>query len=90
MTVLARGGTYFLDEPVVLNPEDSGTKAQPVTYAAYPGERAIVSGGRRIAGWSKEDNRQWTAPGFVPIDVSTVGPRPGRTGRDAGGREEIV
>jgi parallel beta-helix repeat protein len=62
MTVLVRGGTYFLEEPFDLTPEDSGTKDQPVTYAAYPGERAVLSGGRRITGWTKKDNRMWTAP----------------------------
>ena len=56
MTVLVRRGTYFMDEPVVLTPEDSG-----VTYAAYPGERAVLSGGKRITGWTK-NNREWSAP----------------------------
>jgi hypothetical protein len=64
VTVLVRGGTYFLEEPFVLAPEDSGTKGQPVTYAAYPRERAVLSGGRRISGWTKKDNRLWTAPAW--------------------------
>jgi hypothetical protein len=49
MTVVVRAGTYFLDEPLVLTPEDSG-----VTYTASPGARAIISGGKRITGWKLE------------------------------------
>ena len=61
MTVLVRGGMYLLDEAFTLEPQDSGTKDKPVTYAAYTGERAVISGGRRITGWKKEGHR-WTAP----------------------------
>jgi parallel beta-helix repeat protein len=54
MTVKVRGGTYFLEETFVLTPEDSGTKALPVTYEAYPGERVVISGGRRIVGGARQ------------------------------------
>ena len=57
VTVLIRGGTYFLSEPFVLTAEDSD-----VTYAAYPKERPILSGGRRIEGWTKGKAQLWTAP----------------------------
>jgi len=62
--VLLRGGTYFLDEPLVLGPEDSGTQLAPVTYAAYPGEEPIISGGRPITGWravERGGRRMWAA-----------------------------
>lgn len=49
--VLVRGGKYFLDEPLVFGPEDSGTQQFPVTYAAYPGETPILSGGHKVTGW---------------------------------------
>ena len=48
--VVLRGGTYYLTEPLVLGPEDSGTEACPVTYRAYPGGKVVISGGRRTAG----------------------------------------
>jgi len=52
VTVMIRGGKYFLDEPVIFNKADSGTKDCPITYMAYPGEKPIISGGRRIeADW---------------------------------------
>ena len=45
-TIFIRGGTYFLTEPLSLTPQDSG-----LTLAAFPKERPILSGGRRITGW---------------------------------------
>lgn len=55
ITVLLRGGVYPVAEPVVFTPEDSGSADAPVTYAAYPGERPVISGGRVIEGWRVED-----------------------------------
>jgi hypothetical protein len=55
--VVLRGGTYRLGETFVLSAEDSG-----VTYEAAPGERPIVSGGRRLEGWKKASGPVWTAP----------------------------
>jgi len=62
--VVLRGGTYFLRAPLVFGPADSGepeadkhsTGISPrhlVTYAAFPGERPVLSGGRRITGWKQ-------------------------------------
>jgi len=48
--VLLRGGAYYLSEPLTLEPQDSGTFACPITYASYPGERAVLSGGKPIEG----------------------------------------
>ena len=45
ITVLVRGGKYYLAQPLVLRAEDSGTYECPITYAAYPGEQPIISGG---------------------------------------------
>src|SRR5712692_10534530 len=41
VTVSIRGGTYFLREPIILTPEDSGTAGCPVTYAAYHKEPVV-------------------------------------------------
>lgn len=51
VTVYLRNGTYFLKSPLLLGPEDSGTKDAPITYTAFPGEKAIISGGRVIEGF---------------------------------------
>jgi parallel beta-helix repeat protein len=62
-TILIRKGTYELGEPLVLAPEDSGADAQnPLVIAAYPDERPVLSGGRRITGWRTHGGRPntWT------------------------------
>ena len=50
VTVMVRGGTYFLDETIVFRQEDNGTKDCPIVYMAYPGEKPVISGGRKIVG----------------------------------------
>ncbi|WP_231463775.1 L-rhamnose mutarotase [Pedobacter sp. Leaf132] len=44
-------GFYQLNEPIVLRPEDSGTKASPTEIIAT--EKVILSGGVKIKGWKK-------------------------------------
>ena len=60
VTVTIRGGLYALSEPVIFTPEDSGTLTCPITYAAYPGETPVFSGGRRITGWKRGRGKLWT------------------------------
>ncbi len=50
VTVMVRGGTYYLDAAIVFDQNDSGTKDCPITYTAYPGEKPVISGGREITG----------------------------------------
>lgn len=57
--VYIRGGTYILDEPLVFGPKDSGSEQISVTYAAYPGEEPVLSGGVGIEGWEKVKNNLW-------------------------------
>ena len=69
--VHVRGGVYPLAEPLVLGPEDSGTKGCPVTYAAYREEVPLLDGGRCITGWRPAEGAElsvavrgkvWVAP----------------------------
>jgi parallel beta helix pectate lyase-like protein len=48
LTVWMRAGTYYLDRPLLLASEDSGSMDAPITYASFPGEVATLSGGRRL------------------------------------------
>ncbi len=66
VTVLLRGGTYRLDETVVFGLEHSGTDEHAINYAAYPGERPVLSSGVPIRGWRKAGK---TLPG-LPAEVS--------------------
>lgn len=61
VTVAIRGGLYLLPETVTLTPEDSGTAACPVTYAAYRGERPVLSGGRSVTNWKPDRDGLWKA-----------------------------
>jgi len=46
--VVLRGGTYALDRPLILTPDDSG-----LALAAYPRETPVVTGEARLAGWRR-------------------------------------
>ena len=60
-TVVLRGGTYRLTEPLVFTPEDSGTEDAPAVYRSQEGETAVISGGAQVSGWRKHDDRLWVA-----------------------------
>lgn len=58
--VEVRGGTYRVTEALTFGPEDSGTEKHSITYAAAPGVKVVLSGGRKITGWKKGTNAIWT------------------------------
>ena len=75
--VLIRGGVYSLDRPLNFDAADGGERVETdlptgafeyhelkdcyVTYAAYPGEVPVISGGEKIAGWEKKRGGIWSA-----------------------------
>ena len=50
ISIFLHAGTFTLKEPLKLSPADSRT-----TLAAFGNDRPIISGGRRITGWSRRD-----------------------------------
>jgi len=66
VTVLVREGVYPQREPLVFTPEDAGTPDGPVTFAAYPGERPVISGGLPITGWERDGQ------GTKPMTMKTT------------------
>jgi parallel beta-helix repeat protein len=52
--VKIRGGIYWLNEPLIFTPDDSGTEKSPIIYQAYEGENPVISGGCPISGWRTE------------------------------------
>ena len=59
--VWLREGTYRRTAPFELLPEDSGRFERPITWSAYPGERAVISGLRRVTGaWTPFANGIWS------------------------------
>ncbi|MGO9392112.1 right-handed parallel beta-helix repeat-containing protein [Rhodoblastus sp.] len=59
ITVALRGGVYYLDEPVVFAPKDSGSENSPTIYEAFEGEQVTLSGGRKISDWRVAQDGCW-------------------------------
>lgn len=59
ITVLIRGGEYALVAPLTFTAEDSAPDGGSITYAAYPDEEPVLTGGRQIAGWHKDAHGRW-------------------------------
>jgi hypothetical protein len=83
---LIREGYYSLKKPLVFTPDDGGERVETnlptgafeyhklqdhyVTYAAYPGEKPVISGGRLIDKWEKS-KKHWEAE-VSGIDVAML------------------
>jgi hypothetical protein len=59
--VIVADGCYTLSEPLVLSPQDSGSKASTVIYRAAAGASPVFSGGRAITNWTSGPDGVWTA-----------------------------
>lgn len=59
LVILVRAGTYFLSEPLVFSAEDSASPESPLVWAAYPGERPLISGGTRLSGFVVGEDGRW-------------------------------
>ena len=62
VTVYLRGGEYALTQPLVFTPEDSAAEGCRITYKAYADETPVLSGAVSVTGWTKKDDKLWTAP----------------------------
>ncbi len=49
--ICLRGGTYYLENGLLLTAADSGTETCPVNYRAQGGEKPILCGGLRLSEW---------------------------------------
>ena len=65
IVVYIRGGTYYLDEEIILNETDSGNNGHTVTYRNYPEEEVRLVGGTPVTDWSDADG-----DGIYEADVS--------------------
>lgn len=62
ITVYLRGGTYYLTSTQQFSNADGGLNGFKVIYKSYTGEKAHISGGRVITGWTNIGNGLWRAP----------------------------
>ena len=54
--IILHGGTYRLDETLVIGPQHSG-----VTWMAFKNEKPVISGGVLVTGWTPDTNGVWKA-----------------------------
>jgi len=55
ITVLLKGGTYYRTRTLHLTLDDSAMPGQTITWAAAPGESAVLSAGLPISNWTLQD-----------------------------------
>lgn len=53
IVVYIREGRYYLDQPIVFDEFDSAKDGFKITYCAYPDEKPVVVGGKRLSNWEK-------------------------------------
>ncbi|GHB75254.1 right-handed parallel beta-helix repeat-containing protein [Persicitalea jodogahamensis] len=56
IAVYFKGGTYELTSPLLLTSEVVGNEKNKVWIGSLAGERAVLSGGRKVTGWSDAGN----------------------------------
>jgi len=61
IVVMLGGGTYRIERTISFGPDDSGTGGHNVVYRAKAGEMPILSGGKPVTGWQKDENGRWKA-----------------------------
>jgi len=68
MMVYLRAGTYAITTPLTFTIADSGTAQYGITYQSYPGEQAVISGGKQLTGtWTQESGSVWKLP--IPAGI---------------------
>lgn len=61
ITVYLRGGIYAPADTLSFDESDSGTNGYYVKYKAYNGEDVTITGGDKITGWQKYNDKIWKA-----------------------------
>ena len=57
VTVYFRGGKYYRTQSAIFSHEDGGTESGSVIYKAYPGEKPVILGGKKLQlEWKKYKN----------------------------------
>ena len=59
--IIIGDGSYFMAEPLVLEPGNSGTENSPLVFKAEPGAHPVFYGGKIISGFEKVSENLWKA-----------------------------
>lgn len=71
--IIIREGTYYLSNPLLLKPIDSGTSLGPVIWKAAENEQVTISGGKVIdSSWKTDDGKTWFTQLSKDQDTSWV------------------
>ena len=66
--VIAADGVYWITEPLVLTPQDSGTKSCPISYESAANASPVISGGKVITDFQLTEDGIWKAE--IPEAIS--------------------
>lgn len=50
INIFFRGGKYYFDKTLIFDSSNSGTQESPIVYQAFPGEKVILSGAKKLSG----------------------------------------
>jgi hypothetical protein len=53
LTIILRGGAYYLAAPLRFDERDSGAPDAPITYRNHPGELPVLIGGSPVTRWQR-------------------------------------
>ncbi|MEV4864665.1 hypothetical protein [Streptomyces ossamyceticus] len=71
INVYLRGGTYRLSQAFTVGASDSGRNGFKVVYAAYRGEKPLLSGGTKVSGFSVFDSGKNIYRAAVPAGTQS-------------------
>ena len=57
--IIVGDGSYYMNEPLVLTPENSGTTSAPVVFKAAEGAKPVFYGGKPIKGFEQVSATLW-------------------------------
>jgi len=56
-----KAGNYFLSEPLIFGPEDSGTDDSPTVFTSEENAKVVINGGVKVSGWQQVDGNLYKA-----------------------------
>jgi len=62
--IIAQGGEYYMQQPLVLTAEDSGTPSSPLVIRSGDDKAAVFEGGIELKGFEEVNGRLWRC--FIP------------------------
>lgn len=91
--IILKGGEYALAQPLALDHRDTGDNGFRLRFQAAAGEKPILTGARRISGWTLHDPASGIYRASLPVPLETrqlfINGRRALRARSIGGLEDI-